>query len=165
MENSLPDNNIKSKSINQDTNKDKKNSRIVIVIGILIIIILLLGLGTSIVLVRQETVFWGRAKGNLSNNIEINNSYIFASPLKAGAGGKEQIRITAFILDTEGKGVSGSIVALRTNKEINIDNQEAVTDSVGQVSFDISSHNPGVFEIGAKVNGLDLPQTVTVIFE
>jgi len=72
---------------------------------LLFIIILLAGLTVSIVLVSRTAIFSPRATSSNQNAINIQNSYLFASPLTAKADGNEKVRLTIFLLDNRGIGV------------------------------------------------------------
>ena len=132
---------------------------------IVFILILLLGLVVAVYLVRQRTQITGQAYGPaVSGEIEIANSYIFASPLRARAGG-ERVRITVFILDGQGKGVTGKLVILGHNEMINLKAIQATTDDLGKAIFDISSTKAGLYFIEASVEGKVLSQRVSITFE
>lgn len=132
---------------------------------IVFILILLLGLVVAVYLVRQRTRIIGKAYGpTMGGEVEIANSYMFASPLKAKMGG-ERIRITVFILDGQGKGVMGKMVTLGHKEMINVDVIQATTDDLGKAIFDISSTKAGLYLIDASVEDKVLPQRVSITFE
>lgn len=150
--------------------KKDNNKTFSIIIIVLLIIILIL----SLILITYRTKLFTKASGNLSGNIQtpqtvsnytITNSYVFASPLRARSGG-EKIRITVFVLDGKGMGVSGvktsvgSLGSLVTSVVI-----QDTTDDQGRATFDVSSDTPGVYLIQASVEGKPLDQKVTVSFD
>ena len=93
------------------------------------------------------------------------NSYVFASPLRAKANG-EQVRITVYILDDRGMGMSGKTVSIGGGNPIQVTQIQPVTDSQGRATFDISSGStPGVYLIQAASGGVTLTQKATVAFD
>lgn len=152
---------------NKENTKYRKNYKIIaIILAMIIIIILLLGIFTTLYLSRRETSLVGKATGPvIEQKIEISNSYLFASPLKAKAGSGEKIRVTVFILDGQGRGVYGKKVKLGIDERIYIEEVQAITDDLGKTVFDISSYVPGLYFIEATVEEKLIPQRVNVSFE
>jgi len=146
----------------KDTNDKKDKAKYFIpfiIIVILIVIILLL-----LYLVRKRVTITGQAYGTQSK-VEMANSYLFASPLKAKAGSSERIRITVFLLDSQGKGVFGKTVILGENDEVRTVPVQTVTDSIGKAMFDVSSSKAGYFLLEASVDGKIIPQRVGITFQ
>jgi len=96
--------------------------------------------------------------------VVLDNSYLFASPLSAQAGGKEKIRVTVFLLDSQGRGVPGKVVFLGQDEKLKIDSVQAVSDNLGRALFDISSISPADYLIEANVDNQILPQRVKLNF-
>jgi len=96
--------------------------------------------------------------------VEINNSYLFASPLQAKVAVKEKIRVTVFILDEQGRGVIDEPVFLGQDDRLEISSVQAVTDDFGRAIFDVSTNTSGEYYIEAKVKNKVLPQRVRVSF-
>ncbi|HUS60521.1 MAG TPA: hypothetical protein VMX76_04080 [Nevskiaceae bacterium] len=99
-----------------------------------------------------------------SGLVEINNSYLFASPLQAKVAVKEKIRVTVFILDEQGRGVIDEPVFLGQDDRLEISSVQAVTDDFGRAIFDVSTNTSGEYYIEAKVKNKVLPQRVRVSF-
>lgn len=119
----------------------------------------------SILITSGRTSFFGLASTSGSDtNVSTANSYIFASPLQAQSGGNEQIRVTVFILNSEGLGVSGETVSLANDLGLTVNSVQPTTDTYGKAIFDIASQNPGEYKVGAKSGSTLLPQTVLVSF-
>jgi len=137
-----------------------------IIFGIVVLLIILFSLGATVIFIRQRTTFFGRAFNPLtsSGEVALENSYLFASPLQAQANGKEKIRITIFILDSQGRGVYGQPVFLGQNESLEINPIQAVTDELGRAIFDVSAKNPAEYLIEARVGSEVLPQRVRVNF-
>ena len=152
----------------------KKNSRTLITALILLIIFVLI-LILFLYLIRRPALFGSFAQSGTTSstdtttsvitpqNISFDNSYLFASPLKAAVN-VERIRITAYILDGQGMGVSDKKVILGENESIRVYPISGVTDGFGRAIFDISSSQVGLFTIEASVDGKKLNQRVTVTF-
>lgn len=98
-----------------------------------------------------------------SNKISINNSYVLADKILANADGKDQARVNVFILDSSGKGIPGKQVAL-TGMD-GIVNASEITNGDGRVSFTMVSSKAGQYQLTAEVEGVALPQKITVTFK
>ncbi|KKR51237.1 MAG: hypothetical protein UT88_C0039G0003 [Candidatus Woesebacteria bacterium GW2011_GWD2_40_19] len=148
-----------------------KNSRTVIIALILLIIFVLI-----LILFLYPAFFGSFAQSEnftseptdseviTPQSVSFDNSYLFASPLRAAAK-VERIRITAYILDGQGMGVSGKQVILGNgNTSLQIYPISPVTDDSGRATFDVSSTEAGLFTIEASVGSKKLSQKVTVSF-
>lgn len=131
---------------------------------LVIIIFLSLALLASLYLVLQTTVFTKKAATGNEVGISLENSYIFVSPLQAKADNKEKMRLTVFILDGRGIGVSNQTVQLSTSSKINITEVQSTTDESGKAVFDLSSSAAGQFTVSASTKSGTLPQQVKVLF-
>lgn len=132
--------------------------------SLLFVIFLLLTLIASLVLVFRTTVFFGKAYTRSDSNITLQNSYLFASPLQAKADSKELIRITVFVLDGRGLGVSNQKIELIKPQTLSLQEIQSTTDDTGKAVFDLSSPTPGKFDIAATVGGVQIPQKVRISF-
>jgi len=100
-----------------------------------------------------------------SPGISFDNSYVFASPLTAKAG-IEKIRITAYILDDRGLGISGKAVSIgESGNELQITPIQPVTDGQGRATFDVGAVTPGTYIIQAVVDGTKLSQQADITFD
>jgi len=150
---------------NNDESSEDRNT-FAIAGGLIGIIIVILALFATIYLTRRGVIFRSKATGGLSSqSVSLENSYIFASPLKAKAGSGEKIRITVFILDGQGRGVFGKPVNLVGDLPFSIDSPQPTTDDLGTAIFDIESSSVGYFVIQATVDGKIIPQKIGVSFE
>jgi hypothetical protein len=103
--------------------------------------------------------------GAVTSSVSIDNSYVFASPLRAKTGG-EQIRITVYVLDSRGLGVAGKQVTVGGGSSLQVTPVQPTTDSQGRATFDVSSDSPpGVYVIQASVDGQTLTQEATISFD
>ena len=108
-----------------------------------------------------------RSKASVQSDLSSlskQNSYIFASPISALADGESLIRVTVFLLNQQGLGVTGQTVKIKVMGPIKIEAIQPQTDSFGRATFDLSATNPGNYSVTAEASNVILPQTVTVSF-
>jgi len=129
-----------------------------------IILFLSIALIASVFLVLRTTIFVKKASTGNQSSVVLENSYLFASPLQAKADNKEKIRLTVFILDGRGLGVSNQTISLSTSSKISITKIQNITDDSGKAVFDLSSNIPGQFSVAAKTKNGTIPQQVKVVF-
>ena len=160
------------------TSDEPKNNSRTLTVAIILLIIFVLILILFLYLIRRPALFGSFAESQTTSitpvttpttitpqNVSIDNSYLFASPLKAAVS-VERIRITAYILDGQGTGVSGRQVTLGgDNTSVRIYPISPVTDEYGRATFDIMGNSAGLFTLEASVDGKKLGQKVTVNFE
>jgi hypothetical protein len=150
---------------NDENNSKRRSHPLAVILGILIVILLIVGLLASVVLVRIRTSVSSKAYSSSSGVVELANSYIFASPLKAVANGTDKIRVTVFVLDSQGKGVSGKSVVLSQQGPLIISPVQPSTDELGRAIFDVTSSSVGMFYLEANIEGKILSQRVGLTFE
>ncbi len=160
----------------QEIDEERRPSRSRnIIVTIVVIIILILILILFLYMIRSPLFFRSGAYSTSTTapvtqvvttpTLSLENSYVFASPLRAKTGG-EQIRITVFILNDRGLGMSGKTVSIGGGGQLQVTPIQSVTDSQGRATFDIASQSsPGVYIIQASVDGASLTQKVTVSFD
>ena len=151
---------------------EKKNRNFFWIIPVLLILIAILVVG--VYLVQKQTFYRSSAYSEqvappaslepAASQVDIANCYAFASPLKAKIGGSS-IRITVYVLDSQGKGVPGQTVELAEIPGINIDKSNAKTDATGMAFLDISASKPGLYVVEPSVNGKPLNQEISITFE
>ena len=158
---------MEDKIFQQAPTTEVKRSRKGIITALVLLLIVLLSLWLTVFFINQRTSFLGRASSPSlsSGEIALDNSYIFASPLSAKAGGKEKIRITVFILDSQGKGVYGQPVFLGEDERLEVREVQSITDNIGRVMFDVSSSVSTDYFVEANVQNQVLPQKVKVSFQ
>jgi len=128
------------------------------------IILLIFGLITGIYLVTQTTLFKSRASTTSTRLPVKENSYIFASPIQAKADGLEKIRITVFLLDSQGLGISHQSVSLKVPFPLQVETLQSSTDDLGKATFNLFSTTPGKFEISASTPDFSLSQKINLLF-
>lgn len=145
--------------------KDNKRGNHVF-ISIFLVLLLIFILLVSLFFIKRRTSITPRASYiNTSSLTFLDNSFVFASPVRAKAGG-DLIRVTIFVLDSEGRGIFDKKVTLGNNNEsIIVNDLQSLTDDSGKTIFDVSSVSSGVFYIEASVDGFLLPQTTKVTFD
>ena len=136
----------------------------VIFLGLFLIIVIYVVVNLS----TGRTTFFGKAAN--SGVFNPTNSYIFASPLSVRAGG-DKVRVTVFALDGQGKGIPKKSVVVSCKDPaacqaagITFVEVQPQTDTLGRAIYDLTAQNQGKFELQASVEGVIIPQTVTVIF-
>lgn len=156
--------------MNEEYPKRKSKAPLYILI---IVIILLLILALILYMMKSPLIYRSGAYSSTENvtvlnnspSLSIDNSYVFASPLRAKTGG-EKIRITVFILDDRGIGMSGKSVSIGGGDQLQVIPIQPVTDSQGRAAFDISSvSTPGAYIIQAATGSINLTQKATVTFD
>lgn len=114
--------------------------------------------------VQRETSYVGRAR-EIPTSYNLENSYVFASPLRTKADGQEKIRVTVFLLSAEGLGVPQKTISLQTPAALGVTALHPETDSRGQAIFEVVSQVAGRYPISAQVDGRVFPQAVFINFE
>jgi len=140
---------------------------LIVIVVLLIILILFLYLIKSPLIFRSgaSTLTTSTTVSGVIPEVSPDNSYVFASPLRAKTGG-EKIRVTVFVLDSKGLGVSGKKVIIGSGDLLQITPIQPVTDGAGRASFDVSSQGKsGTFIIQAVADGTKLIQTASISFD
>lgn len=134
-------------------------------LGIIFSFLLILA---AITIATQRTSISGRAssRGNISSvrSLSLENSYLFASPLQSLADGSSVIRVTVFLIDNQGLGISGQKVQIKSSGNLKIVPFQEITDNFGRAIYDLTANIPGDYTISAEVEGVSLPQKVSVSF-
>lgn len=111
-----------------------------------------------------EARFFGSRASVARVDISAENSYVFSNPLKALSDGKEKIRVTVFVLNSQGLGVFGKKVTLTANSQVVVDPIQPTTDSTGKAIFDYTSTIPGEYYLEVTADNVTLPQKVRLSF-
>jgi cytoskeletal protein RodZ len=134
-----------------------KNSSFIILVVVLLFIFL-----TGYWL-YQATYYSKQARATTSF-ISVDNSFTSTNPLKALANANEKIRLTVYVLNDQGLGVSTKKTSLSANKDLIIDDVQSITDQYGKAIFDISSKTVGEFSIDVYADGKQLKNKATLNF-
>ena len=117
-----------------------------------------------LVLIYRPLIFLNRASGSSSSTPLTANSYLFASPVAAKADGQQSIRITIFILDGQGLGVSNQTVTLSLPAPLSQKPVQPQTDQYGKAIFDLTSTTADKFKVSASINSGQIPQSLNLVF-
>lgn len=139
--------------------KDKKGVKPAVLFGAITAVIgLVLFLSVSIIPKALTTL----TKASSSDKVVINNSYMLGQKILARADGKDTCIVNVFLLDKNGRAVTGKTAEVTGVEGITKIND--ISDKTGKVAFEMTSGVEGQFKLKATVNGVELPQTVTVTF-
>lgn len=131
----------------------------------IILVIFISTLGILVYFIRFRTDLTPSADTlNISKSVSIANSYVFASPVRAKAGG-DLIRVTVFVLDSEGSGLFDRKVSLKTDNALDVKEVQSLTDETGKAVFDVGSNVKQTFEIESFVDGMPLEQNLKIVFD
>jgi len=128
----------------------------------IIIILLTLALFLLVYLTFKSNLFFKQKTTQAPNPPSLQNSYLFASPLKAKADLQEKIRVTVILLNNQGLGIKDQKVQLNLDNNLHSEAVQELTDDSGTVIFDLSSSATGEFKISATVASYTLPQQLTI---
>ncbi len=91
------------------------------------------------------------------------NSLIFAFPLEVKADGKDFSKITVFVRNEKGVPLSAKEVTLQTSLGV-VSPTRVTTDKNGKAEFQLSSTQPGLANIKAIVDNIEIQKSVTIKF-
>jgi hypothetical protein len=111
-----------------------------------------------------ETRYFGSRASMTRVDISTDNSFVVSAPSRAQADGKDKIRVTVLVLNTEGLGIFGKNVSLAFNPQVTMNVIQAATDSTGKAIFDMSSTVPGDYYLDVHVDQIVLPQKAHLQF-
>lgn len=141
--------------------KNRHNLLIALGIGLSAITVLI-----AFFLASQRVSFFSSARTSSSPvMVSEENSYIFVSPISAFADGISTIRVTVFMLNNQGLGVTKQTVNLKTSDSLTVKQVEPITDDYGRAIFDVISSTPGNYTLSAETAGLTLSHTVSISFQ
>ena len=119
----------------------------------LFILTLLLLLGSLVG--NARFLFSGRAseRGSTGLSFSVENYYLSISPTEANPTGNDRIRLTLYLLSSEGRGVPAKTVAINKPIELTIEAVQPQTDINGRAVFDFMASKAGEYYIEATVDG------------
>lgn len=124
------------------------------ILGIMVVLLL-----TTLVIPRMMVTL---TKAVPSSIVSIDNSYVLGDKMLAKANGLDKAVVNVFVLDKDGKGVSGKSVSLKGNSKI-VPATE-ITDSQGKAVFNLTSTVEIQDKVTAIIEGVEVGKTVTVTF-
>jgi len=101
-------------------------------------------------------------KASVGVTVSLADSYVIAEKILAKADGEDKCKVNVFLTDRAGRAVPNKTVSLFGME--GIEEETGVSDKNGKVSFEMVSGEEGQFEIRASVEGVEIPQGVTVTF-
>ena len=125
---------------------------------VLLVLLLLFSLFANV-----RLILFSRASGG-SGDYSPENSYLFASPLSSVANSTDKIRITVFVLNSQGRGVANTEVRLSKSPELVTDQINSLTDTYGRAIFDLTTRVPGQYPIEAIVGSQKVGEGITISF-
>ena len=135
----------------------KNKKAILTMFGVFSAIVFILYLTTTVL--PKTLVLMSRA--SFSDKVVVSNSYLIGEKILAKADGEDACKITVFLLDKNGKAVSGKNVEI-TGMD-NIDPGKP-SDDDGKITFNLKSSEEKQYRINASYSGQQLPQTIVVTF-
>lgn len=143
----------------EDTKVLKTNSRVYyyVIAGILGIVVVLF---LAIYVIPKVMVTLTKAVP--SSMVSINDSYVLGDKMLAKADGQDKAVVNVFVLNKDGKGVSGKTVSLKGTSKI--EPASEITDSQGKAVFSLTSTIEGQDKVMAVIDGVTMSKTVTVTF-
>lgn len=132
----------------------------------MVILLLIIVLVLLVYSIRFQTSISPKANFiDTTRIVSIDNSYVFASPVRAKAGG-DLIRITVFILDDYGNGVFDKKVnILSDNPELTVNEIQSLTDETGKAFFDVKSDIVGIYNLSVFSDETEINQKIKVVFD
>ncbi len=125
-------------------------------IGVLIGVVLFFYFASFVV---PKVLLTLTSKASGVQKVSVKNSFLIGEKIMAKADGVEKCVVNVFVLDADGKGILGRQVQLS-----GLGNLDAVTDSLGKATFELTSTIAKQYEITARVNGAPLGKIVKVTF-
>ena len=132
-----------------------------IVIGVAVALGIVLTLFLAISVIPKALITLTRA--NSSGQVVVSGSYLLGEKILAKADGRDVNKVNVFLLDKNGRAVTGRQVEL-TGMTAGVKQLNAASDSQGKIAFELSSTTEGQFKINALYGGQELPQTIVVTF-
>lgn len=145
------------KKIDLKSTLGKNKKAILTIFGVFSAIVFILYLTTSVL--PKTLVMMSRA--SFSDKVVVSNSYLIGEKILAKADGEDACKVSVFLLDKNGKAVSGKNVEI-TGMD-NIDPGKP-SDDDGKITFNLKSSEEKQYRINASYNGQQLPQTIVVTF-
>lgn len=148
--------------VKQDQKGLVKSVLTVLLVGALVIFLAIFAVPRVLVLLTKAAP---------PRRFSLSNSYVFGAPLLIRADGEEKVRVNAFLLNENGRGVPNQVVGLRAEDgngrvgAVEVGEIQPMTDEFGKAIFELSSGSEGQFVVTASVGGADWPQTLTVTFK
>ena len=116
----------------------------------------------SVVVSQDQLTRFTKAKEEFLPSAET--SIILAWPLTAKASNQSIIAINVFIRNHNNAPLPNKKVTLQSNLG-QVKEAEVITDKAGKATFNLSSDSPGIAEVVATADGVQVKQKVSIKFE
>jgi hypothetical protein len=135
------------------------NKSVLVGVGIVLGLALMFFLATTVV----PRVLVTLTRASSSGRVVVTGSYLLGDKILAKADGKDVNKVNVFLLDKNGKPVSGQTVEL-TGMSSGVVQINDFSDEEGRIRFELISTTEGQYRINALYGGQELPQTIVVTF-
>jgi len=135
------------------------NKSVLVGVGIVLGLALMFFLATTVV----PRVLVTLTRASSSGRVVVTGSYLLGDKILAKADGKDVNKVNVFLLDKNGKPVSGQTVEL-TGMSSGVVQINDFSDEEGRIRFELISTIEGQYRINALYGGQELPQTIVVTF-
>ena len=102
------------------------------------------------------------SRAGVGTRVSFADSYVIGERLLARADGEDKCKVNVFLMDEQGRSVPGRRVMLAGMG--GIVEPQGMSNKNGQVVYEMVSDKEGQFGLKATVEGVEIPQTVTVTF-
>lgn len=111
-------------------------------------------------LVPQIMVTWTKAAP--ATRVSVTDSYVLGEKILAEANGEDSCKVNIFLMDKNGKPVTGQTADLSGAGMIEAVNQ--LSDNKGMISYEVKSNTEGQYKVTASYMEVPLGVPVTVTF-
>lgn len=108
--------------------------------------------------VQVPKILISTTKASVAKRLSVSDSYVIGEKILAKADGEDKCLVNVFLLDEDGKGISGKGVDLVGMKDIKAKNN--LSDKDGKIGFEIISKEEGQFRVESPM----LNKGVTLTF-
>ena len=137
---------------------DLKNKAVVWSLVSLLVLAVVYYLASSVV----PRVLVSVSQAGVGVRVSLADSYVIGEKILAKADGEDKCIVNVFLMDKDGRPVPGKTVGWVGMEDVG--GNSGVTDKNGRAIFESVSSEEGQFKIEAVVEGVMLPQGVTVTF-
>lgn len=99
------------------------------------------------------------SRADSTQNVSIKNSFLVGKRIMAKADQQDKCVVYVFVLDADQKGIAGKNVELSGFGKL-----DAITDTLGKVTFELATGEAKQYELMASVDGVALEKTMKVTF-
>lgn len=137
-----------------------KINRKQLITGFLVIVGMILVFVLAYQVVPKVMVMWSKAAP--ATKVSTTDSYILGEKILARANGEDTVKVNVFLMDKDGKPVTGESAELTGVDDIKYINQ--LSDMTGKVSFEIKSAVSKQYKIKALYKGNQIGKELVITF-